>query len=157
MYIFTHSGPCCNQTRAHTDSQIPVPKNKCAICSPFYKRATQKSHSVCSVLLPLCLFTVIMMIINVFIPSRHAKSPGKVQSAPVWNGLAHQPVYNSTKMHELDLTKEPSLPPLMFPFVLHPSIPCPLWRLATLPPSSGPPSAVFGKINGAMKKVGSRK
>lgn len=50
------------------------------------------------------------MTINLFNPPQHAAWPGRVRSALVWNDLAQQPVYKSTKMHELDLTKEPLLP-----------------------------------------------
>lgn len=97
--------------------------------------------------LPLCLFTVIIMLINLFNPPQHAESPGRVQSALVWNDLACRSVYNRTKMHELDVTKEPSLPPslsssiLPFPSSLEPG------HAPTLLRSS---AAAFGKINGAI-------
>lgn len=73
----------------------------------------------------------------------------KLLYAPVWNDLAHQPLYNSTKMHELDLTEEPSLPPSLFP---PPSI---FPFLSSLDRGHAPAllrsdAAAFGKINGAI-------
>lgn len=89
------------------------------------------------------------MIINLFNPPQHAESPGRVRSALVWNDLARRPVYNSTKMHELDVTKEPSLPPSLFSFFLHPPIPLlsGAWPRSALLQSS---AAAFGKINRAI-------
>lgn len=94
------------------------------------------------------------MIINLLHPPQTTAWPDKVQSLYEWNDLEGQPVHNSTKMHELNLTKESSLPPPLFSFFLHPSIPL----VSSLEPSHAPAvlwssAAVFGKINWAAGEM----
>lgn len=100
------------------------------------------------------LFAVIIMIINLLHPPQTTAWPDKVQSLYEWNDLEGQPVHNNTTMHELNLTKESSLPPPLFSFFLHPSIPL----VSPLEPSHAPAvlrssAAVFGKINWAAGEM----
>lgn len=94
------------------------------------------------------------MIINLLHPPQTTAWPDKVQSLYEWNDLEGQPVHNNTTMHELNLTKESSLPPPLFSFFLHPSIPL----VSPLEPSHAPAvlrssAAVFGKINWAAGEM----
>lgn len=96
---------------------VPEPSSRCARVSGVIERQHKGSHLYIWMLYaatPLCL-TVIIMTMNLI----HSRRHDLTQSSQLQFGLTWS-VYNSTRRHKLDLTKESSLPPPLF--ILHPFI-----------------------------------